>query len=104
MRGTNGLWDDACSITSGHIVTGDAFVVEDKYIALYDPPEMIAYCQTCPKADCSGKCPYAYAMFKKEVAEKVMYGWRTEVLAEQYGVQHKTIQRMVREARKEGLL
>ena len=104
MRGTNGLWDDACSITSGRIVTGDSFLVEDKYIALYDSPERIAFCLKCPKKECTGKCPYAYALFKKEVAEKVMYGWRTEVLAEQYGVQHKTILRMVREARKEGLL
>ena len=100
------MWgDDAVKIASGHIVTGESDeVVSEKYIALYDPPEMIAYCQTCPKADCSGKCPYAYAMFKREIAEKVMYGWRTEVLAQQYGLQHKTIQKMVREARKEGLL
>lgn len=100
------MWGvDAVKIASGHIVTGESdAAVSEKYIALYDPPEMIAYCQTCPKADCSGKCPYAYAMFKREVAEKVMYGWRTEVLAQQYGLQHKTIQKMVREARKEGLL
>lgn len=85
-------------------MTGESFLVEDKHIALYDSPERIAFCLKCPKEDCTGKCPYAYALFKKAVAEKVMYGWRTEVLAEQYGVTHKTIQKMVREARKEGLL
>jgi hypothetical protein len=99
------MWgDDAVKIASGHIVTGDSFLVEDKYIALYDSPERIAFCLKCPKADCSGRWPYAYAMFKREIAEKVLYGWRTEALAQQYGLQHKTIQKMVREARKEGLL
>jgi hypothetical protein len=105
MWGSDYLREDPCGITSGHIVTGETDeAVNEKHIALYDPPEMIEFCQTCPKADCSGRCPYAYAMFKREVAEKVLYGWRTEVLAQQYGLQHKTIQKVVREARKEGLL
>lgn len=91
-------------ISGARIVRGEDRPFVAEVIATYDPPEMIKFCQNCPKEDCEGKCPYKFKLLIEKVAQMILYGWRPVAIAVELGISKGTVERVVRTARKEGLL